>query len=545
MSCMNFVRVVRGTAPTWVVLALLSCGSQSQPYNPPLECDLEAPAVVGVSPLRRLTGVEYDYTVQDLFGVTGAYAALLDPDEEVGAFASNAVTPVSRVVVERYMETAEAVAADADLEAVDDCNLFVTPPEECAAEFIEVYGPLALRRPLTEEEREAYQALFETYGMSDYRNGLRVLVQALLQSPHFLYHMDFEESGDSDVGTMTPLSGFALASRLSYFLWSSAPDSTLLDAAEAGVLQSREGLQAQALRMLADPKAKRGIGSFHRQWLGVSSLETIAKDAELFPGFDDEIRAALKQETVDFADYVVRFGDGELTTLLTADFSVVTPPLFAFYGLDGEPSSDPMVVNLGSTGRAGVLTHGSVLASHAHYQRSSLTLRGKLIRENLFCESLPDPPPDVDLKLPELGEGATTRDLVEAHSSEPACAGCHSLTDPIGFGLEHFDAIGQYRDSENGGIVDDAGEIVGTDVAGEFHGVYELTDILAQSEQVEWCVTRQWFRYALGRSEQSADGCSLQEANEAMSRPGNLRELIVAIVISDAFRYRSSESGGE
>ena len=524
-----------------LLLALVGCPATPDegpaPYNTGLTCDPTAAATMGDTPLRRLTRTQYENAVRDLFGVEGGYGELLDDDEYVGTFASNSVTLVSQVVVERYMTTAETIATDVDLNGLDDCNPYTSDTAVCAREFIERLAPRAYRRPLEPAELEAYVGLYELFQGDGHRDALRVVIAALLQSPYFLYHSDYEVSGEAADGELVPLDPYALASRLAFFLWNSIPDDALLEAAASGALSTTEGLTEQALRMLADPRSRAGLGDFALQWLGADHLDDVAKDPELFPDWTPERVRALQDETADFAAHVIREGDGTLSTLLSGDYTVLTPESAAHYGItlpDTWSPGDP--ISLEGTLRRGVLGHAGVLAAHSHYQRSSVTLRGKMIREDLLCQSLPDPPPDVDITLPEPTANQTTRDSVELHMSDPTCAGCHQLTDPIGFGLENFDAIGHYRELDNGNPVDATGELIGTDVDAAFTGPVELAALLRDSQAVELCATKQWFRYALGRMEEPRDACSVLDAYGSFEHSQSLRELILRLVTSDVFR---------
>ena len=279
---------------------------------------------------------------------------------------------------------------------------------------------------------------------------------------------------------------------------------------------------------------------FISKWLDLRGLDELVKDSSLYPAFDPDLIAAMRGETVAFADHVLRRGDGSIETLLTAGYSFLTPPLFALYGVAEPPDHDSSTPTLLPPGRRmGLLTHASVLAAQAHVGVSSPTLRGKLIRENFLCQNLPDPPPDVDTSLPEPAPGSTTRERFALHQA-PACVGCHRLIDDIGFGFEHYDAIGAWRDLDGGAAIDAQGHLRETDVDGAFNGAIELARRLAGSRQVKECLARQWFRFALGRLETPADGCSLAHVYDRLEEPDNARAILRAIATSDAFRLRRS-----
>jgi hypothetical protein len=321
------------------------------------------------------------------------------------------------------------------------------------------------------------------------------------------------------------------------------PDDALFDAADSGALATDEGLAAEVDRMLQDPRAQDAIASFHLQWLGVDEIEDMEKAAELYPAFDAELAEAMKQETARFASFAVLEDDGKLDTLLTAPYTLTEDPaLLELYGatlpLEYQPG-DP--IPLDPTQRAGVLTQAGVLAHHAHPDQSSPILRGVLVRQNFFCQMLPPPPPDVDNVPPSPDPDATTREQFSQHTADPACAGCHQLIDPLGFGLENYDATGAFRRLEGDNPVDASGELLGTDVDGAFDGGVALSHVMAQSDQVRECVSRQWFRFAFGRSEAMEDSCTLDRLNQAFAASDfEIKALLRELVVSDAFRFRRS-----
>ena len=389
-------------------LCVLACNGNVTPpdHNPRRipdavpACDPEAPSV-GSTPLRRLTRSQYQNAVVDLFGVAADYTAMLPIDERVGNFNSNSAIAVDRVMLERYLDTADAVIEAADVHAMDDCNRFVEEPVECARRFIAQYGRLIYRRAPNLIETQRLVAIYETYGASDHVFGLSMMLRTMLSSPSFVYHDDYLIAGEPD-GELQPLGPSALATRMAAFIWDSVPDGQLLDAAQSGALDEPETLRAEAERMIADPRASRSIGAFARDWLGLGELALADRNPELYPTYNAAMGSAMLDETQRFFSYVIRDGDGELETLLTADFSIVPAELQAHYGLPlSSPTDAP--VSFDPERRAGFLTHASVMTAHAHTSQSSLTLRGKLIREQIFCQELPEPPNNADITLPEVG----------------------------------------------------------------------------------------------------------------------------------------------
>src|SRR5258708_271495 len=248
-------------------------------------------------------------------------------------------------------------------------------------------------------------------------------------------------------------------------------------------------------------------------------------------------------ETDRFTDYVVRTGDGKLETLLTAPFSFITDKSLAtLYGVT-MPADPSKPVNLNPAQRAGLLTQASVLAIQSHAEQSSPIRRGKMVREQLFCQTLSPPPPGVDLTPPKLDPNLSTRDRFDMHRKQTACAACHGLIDPIGYGFENYDGIGAFFSTEAGKAVDATGTLTGTDVDGDFNGVLELSQKLSRSEMVRTCVAEKWFNFGMGRTFAPADACSMAGIMNAFKKANNIRDLLVELVATDAFRYGRFEKG--
>ena len=492
------------------------------------------------APLRRLTREQFDNTVRDLLGIADEPSLRIPQDEKISAFYSNAIAPVNRLAVEQFADVADdlATVATADAQAFASCQ----PAEDevaCAARFVEEFGLRAFRRPLDSDELERYGALFTEYAATSFADGIRRVVATMLQSPHFLYHLDIVQSADESA--VAALDGYQLASRLSYALWQTMPDADLFAAAAAGELATPEGLREQAERLLADDRAADAIASFHLQWLGLDTIRELDKDDALFPEFDASLAEAMQRETARFADHVIRRGDGKLTTLLSAPLGFPEGPLAEIYGVSATANPEEPVM-LDPTQRAGLLTQAAFLSTHAHADQTSPVRRGIVIRKNLLCTNLPDPPADVDNTPPEPDPNATTRQRFAAHTGDPACAGCHQLIDPIGLGFENYDALGRFRVEENGAPVDASGELTMAGASsGAFNGAVELAHQLAESPEVRACVSSQWFRFALGRLEREPDACSMQRLNQDFAAADyDVRALLLSLVTSDAFRYRKA-----
>ncbi len=504
---------------------------------------------VGLTDLRRLTASQYNHTVRDLLGFTDDVAADFSADERIGPFYSNVTAPIGDLQAEQYMDAAEKLALRSieDLGTLLPCDPTASGEDECAAQFIAEFARKAYRRPVSTDELADLQQVFDSgRAVADFGNGIRLVVQGILQSPYFLYHVETGEGAATD-GSMVPLTNHEVAARLSYFLWDTMPDDVLAAAADAGELATADQLTAQVDRMLDDPRAQDGIGSFHLQWLGVDDADDVEKNPAVFPEFSPQLAAAMKAETAQFANYVVLESTGTLTELLTAEFTLTDDPtLLALYGATLPPdhvAGEPVALPAGQ--RRGLLTQAAVLATHAHPDQTSPVHRGKFVRENLLCHLLPPPPPDVDDNPPAIDPDATTRERFDQHRADPACAACHNLMDPIGLTFENYDSTGAWRTMEGTFDVDASGELVGTDVDGPVANAVAMADKLAMSEQVQQCVARQWFRFAFGRAESSEDACTTDGLDRAFADSGqDVRELIKQLAISTTFRNRRAAPAG-
>jgi hypothetical protein len=489
----------------------------------------------GVAPLRRLTRLEYNNTVRDLLGDTTHPADAFLSDEVVAGFSANAVAAVDKGQLEDYFLAAEDIAARAISERLDTITSCDPADASCMHGAIADLGRRAFRRPLTPELEDSLTGLYDG-ALADYggTGAFELVLQAILLSPHFLYHVELSLPDEGQ--EVVALDAYELASRLSYMIWASLPDDELFDAAEAGDLLTEAGLEEQARRLLADDRAKDAIGSFHHQWLQLDShgpLEGLHKDVEVYPSWSPALAASMRAETETFTDHVIRQDDASLKTLLTAGYSFVDGPLAELYGVSA-PADGMSKVELPDE-RSGVLTHASVLSSQAHAASVSWVLRGKFVREQLLCEELAAPPPDVDANAANDPDRLTN----------PTCAPCHQMMDPIGFGFDGFDGVGRSRDvDDDGEPVSTEGEIIAgadTEVSGGFDGVRGLAEQLSASEQVQRCYATQWYRYATRRAVGEHDACSAERVTQQFAETGDIRELIVAVVMSDGFRYRRGE----
>lgn len=525
-----------GGGPASAVPGSTSAGAE----GPPIDCASATAPHVGVTKLRRLTRSEFNHTVRDLLGIDTSPADLISPDERIGPFDSNATAPITELLVQQHGEVAAGLAgaAVARMSEIAPCDL--AADAACPAQFVASFGLKAFRRPLEQAEQDAYVGLYRLGSEQGAESGFRLVLEAMLQSPSFLYHADVGELGAPSLEPV-PLTSFELASRLSYFLWDTLPDAQLFSLAQSGALSDAAVLEEQVRRMLDDPRAVDAIPNFHLQWLGIRDMEGVTKAEEYFPNFGPELMQSMIDETAQFTDHVIRRGDGLLSSLFTASYSIVDGPLLELYGVqapEGHTPGEP--IELDPSQRSGILTQAAFLATHAHHDQTSPVHRGLFVRENILCQTIPPPPPNVIPTPPPPTPGTTVRERISLHQSEESCSGCHRMMDNIGLGFESYDASGVFRSEEASRPVDDTGELIGTGDAaldGPFDGALELSRKLAESPVVQQCVTQQWFRFGLGRSSSNDDACSLEHMQEQfVASGGNVRELIVSLATSDAFR---------
>ena len=499
--------------------------------GPVIDCSVRA---ASSALMRRITANEYHNSVRTLLGVEVPPEDLA-ADAPSGQFATNRGAGASSLTVNRYQATAESVAAQAT------SNLEALLAGQDAHDFVTNFARLAYRRALSATELESFRDAFQSAEQArDVRYAVQSGIERVLQSPFFLYFVERAGQAPAPAG-MQALSGYSVAEKLASFLWESVPDEALLDAAEAGLLDTPAGVREQANRMIQDDQATEAFVSFFNQWFGVSKVQEVAKDEDLFPDFNEQTANAMRHETENFVRWMIRENNFNYTELMTSNRAFPGEALADFYNV--APTEDATPVSLEPQQRYGVVTHPSILAGNAHREQSSIVLRGVFVRERLLCQPLPEPPDDVNAELPEPidGEELTTRQLVERHSSTPACAACHSLIDGLGFAFEHFDAVGAYRTEDGDSPIDAKGELTGLATPASFSNANELIDLVSTSPEGIRCAVTQWQRFANRRLEQPGDACSHQAATQQFVASGlDFRSLILATVESDSFRFRST-----
>ncbi len=410
-----------------------------------------------------------------------------------------------------------------------------------AREIIGRFATRAFRRPVTKEEVDRLMKLFalaDANGES-FERSVKVALEAVLVSPYFLFRGELQPEPNNP-SVVRPVDEIALASRLSYFLWSSLPDDELFALAERKAL--RKNLEQQVKRMLRDPKVKAFVDNFAGQWLQIRNLKLVAPDKKLFPEFDDNLRAAMAKETELFFTDIVR-QDRSVLEFLDANFTFINERLARLYGIQGVRGDDFQRVSLKGTHRGGLLTQASVLTVTSTPTRTSPVKRGKWVLENILGAPPPPPPPDV----PELKEGkeaaltGTLRQRMEQHRQNPMCAACHARMDPIGFGLENFNGIGEWREKEGDFSLDPAGKLVSGET---FNGPDDLRTILMKRKRDDFvhCLTEKMLTYALGRGLEYYDKCAVDQITKRLAKGRyKFSTLIFEIVKSAPFELRRGE----
>lgn len=503
------------------------------------------PNAAGPMPLLRLTHSEYNNSVRDLLGDTSnpANAFPLDRDPE---FLYRRAGLASLQDVDTIKDAAKALGNVAETKAT---TLAPCPSgmaeDACARAFVTSFGLRAYRRPLATDESDRLMALYSvgrTMLTLNYAGAIGLLVEGMLQSPAFLYHWELGNNLPTVEGNVIKLGPYENASRLSYFMWSSMPDQALFDAAAANKLGTQAELEAQARRMLADPKSAETVARFAEEWLNLDQVADRPKDPAVYPEFVDGLKTAMSAETRAFVNSVMK-GDQRLSSLLTANSATVTQPVAAIYGVSGV-SGAATAATLNPAQRSGLLTRASFLTVTGATDGSNPVKRGRRIYERLLCNVLPPPPNDVPAVASATDSaGKTTRQRFEEHDRNKCAIACHGVMDKLGYAFENYDGIGRFRTTDNGGNVDASGsvELDGATVA--FANALDLSKALAGSRNAANCFATQWFRFAVKRTEIDADQASLNAIAGAFSKVNSIGDLMVGVAASRSFRYRTPGTG--
>ncbi len=506
----------------------------SQGGTTPVTTPICSALLAGPASVRRLTRTEYLNSLSDLLpgAVSPSTAALLLTDPAVDGFENQtrALRP-NALQVEAWSDVAAAAARVALSEGPN--RVLGCAPEgdqvlPCVGAFVSAFGLKAFRRPPTESEKSSYLELYQNLRQElDVAGATELLVQAFLQSPQFLYRM---EIGQPDSTGMRSLNPFEIATRLSYLILQSMPDDALLAAAGASQLSHPEGIQIQIQRLLAKPTAASAFGEFVRQWLELNAVldRGSHKDPALYPGWNAGLAKAALDDTANFAGFVFRQAQPTLATLLQSSAGPVDVRLTGVHFGTETPAQ-----------RSGVLTRIAFLAANARSVGGSPPLRGASVQRSLLCASPPLPPSDVDRSepLPSAEMGATNRQRFETRVAPSMCKGCHAAMDGIGYGFEHFDAIGQFRVADNGQPIDASGVLIDTGATdGPFDGAQALSARLAESPVVVDCFVARFFQYAYGRPASDSDRCALERLQALfVASGGDIVDLIEQISLGPEF----------
>ena len=501
----------------------------------------------------RLTHAQWENTVRDLLRLNalGNLSDAFEPDTRISFFDNNTrALRVSSDLWANYQSAAETLAEDVTRDGAALATLLPSDlpgdPGERVRAVVRDLGRRAYRRTLSEAEIDAHVLLFEQGSthfpqLDPFDAGVRMLLEAVLQSPHFLYRM---EVGQSQNGNEVQLSSFEIASRLSYMIWNTMPDDLLLDEAERGALQTPDQIAAQAARMLEDPRGQAMLERFHAQLFNWDLFRGLTKDPAQFPLYYGGVGDDMYEEARRFVEHVVLEEDGNLAELLTAPYTFVNAELAAIYGIEGafdqsftlasfDPSAQP--------DRGGMFTQLGFLASHGGLTGS--VHRGVFINHRVLCSELP-PPPDALPPIPaDSGMTLTSRERIEMHTGPGTCgATCHgTYINPIGFAFESFDGLGQFRTEENGKPIDASATFEFADGPVSYDGAAELNEAMASRLETHDCYTKHWVEYALGRDTAGSDLDLIQALGDSSLGGVSIKALIVELVKSKEFGVRNAE----
>lgn len=497
--------------------------------------------------MRRLNRAEYCNTVRDLLGTSlrpcdnFPQDGVLDKFDTVGAALSTSplhLEMYEQAATQLVQEIIAAPATDARRTRIFVCDPKTAGDAACMRTILKTFGRRAWRRPVTDDDVAMYATLLDDAKKNGdgFEQGVALALQGMLMSPNFLFQVETDPDPKSPTH---PLNVHEQAARLSYGLWSSMPDDALFQAADAGKLTAVADVQAQVRRMLDSPKAHALSTDFAGQWLMTRELANHQVDPKLYPKFDSALRDAMREENERFVDEWMH-GGRRATELIDASYTFVNDRLAMHYGLP--TGGDWRRVDLSMTRRRGVLGQAAALTVTSHADRTSPTGRGNWMLDALMCTKLPDPPPNVPPLPGAAMAQETLKQRLARHRSDPSCSVCHALMDPIGLGLEAFDAIGAGRTMDNGGAIDASGELPG---GVKFSGAVELSALLSADPRFQACLSRRLLTYLTGRTfNGDGDDAWIQRVtDDARTGGGTFRDWVLAIAGSTPFRYRGAEGG--
>ncbi len=500
-----------------------------------------APFAPSTPALPRLTTAQYLNVIRDLFGPT-IQVPELEPDQRPYSFSiiGASTTTVSEHGVDLYSQAAfgisKAVFADMTLrQTVVGCAPATPLDDVCLVQFINQFGLRAWRRPVSADELTRYQALAGTIGRSDPWVALQFVTAAILQSPSFLYRVELGEADAAKPGWLH-YTGYEMASRLSFLLRNSFPDTELFAAASRGELVNKDGVLAQATRLLNDTgPTETMMSALYSEYLDLPLLDTVKFPDTMDP--NHTLGASMRSEVLEIVNRIALRESGDMRTLFNTQNVAVNQDLAGLYGLPPSASLALVPAQLPAAGpRAGILTTGALLTLNNRPNRTSPTIRGLFIRQRLLCGTVPPPPPGIPpIMETDAGPPKTIREKLEQHRSNPTCAACHQFMDPIGLGMEDFDQYGRFRSTyDTGQVVDSGGDVDGT----TFTGAKQLGQLLSQDPRVTACLVKQLYRYGSARLEADSEAATLEGLDTAFATKGyQIRPLLLELVSSDGFRF--------
>ncbi len=500
--------------------------------------DACADAGLGATVLRRLTSREYANTVRDLFGVD-APVEMLPSDGRPGSFRTTSGQALTPGTTTKYFDAARFVA---EARAAADPEWFpCASDDECVEDYLRDEGLRLFRRPLEGDEISRYRDIFSgrLEDGDTPSEAADTMLQAMLVSPHFL----FVELPTGAPGERVALDNWQLASRLSFLIWASTPDDALLEAAGAGELSNPDARAEAAERLLEDPRAEAAVDSFFMQWTTAENISLVSRDLQEFPDVVPELTAALEEESRLYFREVFWNRGARLEELFTSPVRVRNGALSAYYGDDLVPADQTefTVVEADVDDHGfGILSQAGMLMAIGRNPETQIIYRGEFVQNKLLCNHITLAATDTVPPLPQIDPTATSREQVTQHTQEATCAGCHTMLNPPGFAMEHFDASGRWRDDERGLEIDASAELIGV-TDGPVNGALEFSRALAASERVQTCAVDQMFEFAIGRQPNADDQCVTDELTTALlDSGGDLQALLVEIVASPAFALRVS-----
>jgi len=502
--------------------------------------------------IHRLTQAQLHNTYLAVLGTPLELPSDLPADDLLYGFTSiaAAAATISPLAAEQYEAAAYQVLDQVWSDPVRRAALLGCEPADasdpCVAEFFAAFAKAAWRRPVATEEVDALVALSASIAadLGDVSAGLKHGAASVLQSPHFLFRVEIGVE-DPNVPGLLRYTSWEMASRLSYLILAAPPDAELIALAEGDELGSVEAIEAQALRLLEDPRARPALVGFFRDFMNIAKLDALDKSVEQFPQMTATLGVSMRSELERMFENTVFDASGSFRELFTTRETFLNEELARVYGVEGVvgPELRPHTFADGSH-RAGMLTSAGFLAVNAHKTQTSPTHRGRFVRIQLLCEDVPPPPEGVDTSLPAPDPNAppqTLRERLEIHRESPSCAGCHELMDPIGFAFENFDAIGAWREVDEQGLtLDSATQINGTPVASGA----EVGEVIAQLPQAAECIAQRFYEHAGAHLVEPGEEGAVQELVDTfVASDYDFRSLVVALVVNDGFRYARAEVG--